>query len=246
MSEFVITGRNASGQPVYEEVLNQQEIIERLKSTDEWGEFSNRFDASTESNSKLLGMLFVEKLGDDPGVEDYQRLLKNIIRSGGVVRLSTIKDSAGNVLLEAGQYEFDLRPAEPEPQPELEVPRDKNGQPLSQSQIAWGEMARWSNQASSQEIKGRRRTDPAFANFYRLNIEREASETPSTQFQLAGLPAGQATASDKLQRFAKLYQELPTDRLKPRGGYITLSDEFKLTKSQFDNFVSHASSAGLL
>jgi hypothetical protein len=150
------------------------------------------------------------------------------------------------VLVNGTQYEFELKEVEPEPALEPEVPRDKNGKPLSQSQIAWGEMARWSREASSQEIRERRRTDPAFASFYRLNIEREARETESTQFQLAGLSAGQATASDKLQRFAKLYQELPTDRLKPRGGYITLSDEFKLTKSQFDNCVSQAVDAGLI
>jgi len=233
MSEHVIVGRDPQGRPVYAEVPSSEEIVEQLKASPEWQAFKDRFDMS-ESNHTLLGWLYAEKLGDNPGVEDYKKLLKNIILSGGVV---TVRGTT---------FEFELKQTEPETATASEIPRDKNGKPLSQSQIAWGEMARWSNQASSQEIKERRRTDPAFANFYRLNIERETSETPSTQFQLAGLPAGQVAASDKLQRFAKLYQELPTDRLKPRGGYITLSDEFKLTKSQFDNFVSQASNAGIL
>src|ERR1041384_4535410 len=234
MSEFVITGRDASGQPIYAEVLSSEEIVKKLKATSEWQEFTKKFDMSTGSNNTLLGMVFDEKLGDDPSVEDYQRLIKSLLRAGGIVAVG------------GTQYEFELKEHEPEPTPEPEVPRDKNGKPLSQSQIAWGEMARWSQQASSQDIKERPRTDPAFASFYRLNIEREARETESTQFQLAGLPSSQSTASEKLQRFAKLYRETSTDRLKPRGGYIVLSDEFKLTKPQFDNFVSQAVDAGLL
>ncbi len=233
MSEHVPVGRGPNGY-VYAEVLSSDEIVEQLKASPEWQAFKERFDMSVESNHTLLGWLYAEKLGDDPDVEDYKKLLKNIIRSGGVV---TVKGTT---------YEFELREQEPELAPEPDVPRDKNGKPLSQSQIAWGEMARWSEQASSQEIKERRRTDPAFASFYRLNIEREARETESTQFQIAGLPSNQVTASDKLQRFAKLYHETSTDRLKPRGGYITLSDEFKLTTGQFQNFVSQAVDAGLI
>jgi hypothetical protein len=251
MSELFLIGRSAKGEPIYRDVPSQDELVTNLKETSEWQEFRQRFDTSSEPNNRLLGFLFKTKLmsaysGDDPELEDYQRLLRNVIRAGGVVALPTIKNPDGTILLNGGQYEFELRPSEPEQQPETEVPRDKNGKPRSQSQIALGEMARWSQQASSQDIRERRRIDPAFATFYRLNIERECQETPSTQFELAGLPSNHVTASDKLQRFAKLYHETSTDRLKPRGGYITLSDEFKLTTGQFQNFVSQAVDAGLI
>jgi len=246
MSEQVPVGRDSYGRYIYAEALTPEETIERFQASDDYKFFAQKYDTSNPGNQTLLRMLIADRLGDDPNVEDYQRLVRAVVQAGGVVTLRTIKNSTGEVLLAAGQYEFVERPVE-EAEPEVEtVPVDRNGRPLSQSQIAWGEMARWSQQASSQDIRERRRTDPAFASFYRLNIERESRETESTQFAVAGLPTGQSTASEKLQRFAKLYQELPTDRLKPRGGYITLSEEFKLTKPQFDNFVSQAANAGLL
>ena len=117
-------------------------------------------------------MLFVEKLGDDPGVEDYQRLLKNVIRSGGVVRLPKIKNSAGNVLLEAGQYEFELKENVSEPAPEPEVLRDRNGNPLTSSQLQWREFAIWANDpsTSSEMIRQRRLSDRFPGDFARPHI----------------------------------------------------------------------------
>jgi hypothetical protein len=202
MSEHVMVGRDPKGRPVYTEILSSDEIVEQLKASPEWQAFKERFDMSVESNHTLLGWLYVEKLGDDPRLEDYQRLLKNIIRSGGIV---TVRGTT---------YEFELRPAEPEQQPEPEVLRDKNGKPLSQSQIAWGEMARWSQQASSQDIRERRRTDPAFASFYRLNIEREARETPSTQFELAGQSQNTKQATPELIAFAEEYRKTPVEKVR--------------------------------
>ena len=116
--------------------------------------------------------------------------------------------------------------------------------PLKSSQLQWRKFAIWANDpnTTSEMIRQRRQSDRNFAEFYRRSLEREAQETESTQFQLAGLPSGQVVASDKLQRFAKLYRETSTDRLKPRGGYITLSDEFRLTKTQFDNFATQSES----
>jgi hypothetical protein len=116
--------------------------------------------------------------------------------------------------------------------------------PLTSSQLQWRKFAIWANDpnTTSEMIRQRRQSDRNFAEFYRRSLEREAQETESTQFQLAGLPSGQVVASDKLQRFAKLYRETSTDRLKPRGGYITLSDEFRVTKTQFDNFATQSES----
>lgn len=203
MSEHIQIGYGPNGRPVYAEILSSDEIVEQLKASPEWQAFKDRFDMSVESNHTLLGWLYAEKLGDDPGVEDYQRLLKNIIRSGGVV---TVRGTT---------YEFELKEHEPEPAPEPEVARDRNGKPLSQSQIAWGEMARWSQQASSQEIKERRRTDPAFASFYRLNIEREARETESTQFQLAGQSQIQRKqATPELVAWAQEYRKTPVEKVR--------------------------------
>jgi hypothetical protein len=219
MSELLLIGRSAKGEPIYRDVPSQDELVASLKQTAEWQEFRRRFDTTSEPNNRLLGFLFITKLmpdysGDDPDLEDYKRLIRNVILAGGVVALPTIKNPDGTVVLEAGQYEFELCQAEPEQQPESEVPRDKNGKPLSPSQIAWGEMARWSHRASSQEIKERRRIDPAFASFYRLNIEREARETPSTQFELAGQSQNTKHATPDLIAFAEAYRTTPVEKVR--------------------------------
>ena len=39
----------------------------------EWQAFEERFDMSVESNHTMLGWLYAEKLGDDPGAEDYKK-----------------------------------------------------------------------------------------------------------------------------------------------------------------------------
>jgi hypothetical protein len=200
-----------------------------LFETPEWVELRFKFDL--ESGMEIVNAV-IDSVPNPKLLSRVQSIIRKVVLAGGLTRF-------GNVT--------PINVAEPELKVEPEqVPVDRNGRPLSASQIAWGEMARWSQQASSQDIRERRRTDPAFASFYRLNIERETRQTESTQFALAGLPTAQSTASEKLQHFAKLYRELPTDRLKPRGGYIVLSDEFRLTKSQFDNFVSEATNAGIL
>jgi hypothetical protein len=198
-----------------------------LFATPEWVELRSKFDL--ESGMEIVNAV-IDSVPEPKILSRVQSIIQRVVLAGGLTRFGNLTPRT--------LAELELEPEQ--------VPVDRNGRPLSASQIAWGEMARWSQQASSQDIRERRRTDPAFASFYRLNIEREARQTESTQFAVAGQPTGQSTASERLQRFSKLYRELPTDRLKPRGGYIVLSDEFRLTKSQFDNFVSDATNAGIL
>jgi len=242
MSEFVVNGRDAYGRPIYIEDLTEDEKTSQVEVSEEWQEFSNRFANST-ANANLLTMAYIDKLGADSSVDKRRSLLRSILRSGGIISLRTIKNANGQVLLNAGQYEFELRPFEPERQPEPEVVRDKNGKPLSQSQIAWGEMARWSQQASSQEIKERRRMDPAFASFYRLNIEREARETESTQFQLAGQPGAnnRRKVTPELISFAEEYRRTPTAEVRKRRNPV-----FNLSAEQYNKNFEAALAAGLI
>ena len=115
MSEKILVGHDPKGRPVYSEVLSSEEIVEKLKATAEWQDFKNKFDMGKGSNNTLLGMVFDEKLGDDPSVEEYQRLIERLLRAGGVVTVN------------GTTYEFELKEHEPEPTPEPEIPRDRNG-----------------------------------------------------------------------------------------------------------------------
>src|SRR4029077_3007148 len=134
MSELVQTGGDAYGKPLYEEELNESEKAAEVRKSQEWRDFSNRFADST-ANENLLTMAEIDKLGTDSSVDERRRLLRNIIRSGGIISLRTIKNANGQVLLNGGQYEFELRLSEPEPQPEPEIPRDHTGKPLTSSQL---------------------------------------------------------------------------------------------------------------
>ena len=205
MSEHVQVGWDRKGRPVYTEILSSDEIVEQLKASHEWEAFKERFDMSVESNHTLLGWLYAEKLGDDPGVEDYKKLLKNIIRSGGVV---TVRGTT---------YEFELKQSESVPAPEPEVPRDRNGNPLNSAQLEWRQFAIWSNDpsTSSEMIRQRRLTDRSFAEFYRRSLEREAQETPSTQFELAGQSQTQSRqATPELIAFAEEYRKTSVEKVR--------------------------------
>jgi hypothetical protein len=203
MSEHVQVGRDPLGRPVYAEVLSAEEIAEQLKVTPEWQEFKDRFDMSVESNSTLLGWLYTEKLGDEPGIEDYQRLLRNVVRSGGIV---TVRGTT---------YEFELRKREPKSAPEPEPVRDSRGHVLGESHKRWSEYRDFAETHSSQECRDRARVDSGFASFRRLNLEREARETRSTQFELAGQSQTESKrATPELIAFAEEYRKTPVETVR--------------------------------
>jgi hypothetical protein len=214
MSELILIGRSAKGEPIYRDVPSQDELVTNLKETPEWQEFRQRFDTSSEPNNRLLGFLFKTKLmpaysGDDPTLEDYQRLLRNVIRAGGIVSLPTIKNPDGAVLLEAGQYEFELKPAEPEPV--VEEPT-----PVHRGQQIWSEYRQFSESHSTQDCRNRAKVDAGFASFMRKNYEREARETESTQFQLAGQPStgSKPRVTPELLTFAEAYRTTPVEKVR--------------------------------
>jgi hypothetical protein len=202
--EHVLIGHGPNGEAVYGELLTEAEKIERLKSTPEWQSFATIFDTSSGPNKTLLQMLFSDKLGEDPSVEDFQRLLHTVIAAGGIVRLS------------GEQYEFEVLP-EPEQIVEPEVPRDRNGNVLSASQLAWKEFREFSETHSMQECRARARTDAAFGSFLRTNLEREAQGTESTQFRIAGQHPGSPDISgstSELIAFANEFRRTSMDQVR--------------------------------
>jgi hypothetical protein len=204
MEQAIIGYRN--GEPVFEELFTQEEILEQLYASQEWADFKARFDMSLDGNNTLGNWVIEEKLGPNPKLADYKNLFKAIIAAGGVVRVK------------GEQYEFETVPVV-EPVVEPEVPRDRNGNPLSASQIAWGEMTRWSQTASSKQIADRRRVDPAFESFYKTNLRREAQGTESTQFRLAGQQPSKpdvSGVSPELVAFADEFRRTSMDEVRLR------------------------------
>jgi hypothetical protein len=187
-------------------IYSAEEIAEQLHESQGWSHFQTIFDMSKERNNTLLGWIIDERLNTDSGLADYLNLLKTIISAGGVVRVK------------GQQYEFETVSVV-EPVVEPEVPRDRNGNPLSASQIAWGEMTRWSQTASSKQIADRRRVDPAFESFYKTNLRREAQGTESTQFRLAGQQPSKpdvSGVSPELIAFADEFRRTSMDEVRRR------------------------------
>jgi hypothetical protein len=186
------------------EIYSPAENRERLKDTAAWALFTDRFDMSDARNVTLLDWLIEERLEDDSPLDDYERLIQNIVAAGGVAKAR------------GERFEFVEEPAV-EPVVEPEIPRDRNGDPLSASQIAWGEMTCWSQTASSKQIADRRRVDPAFESFYKTNLRRE-SQGNSTQFVLLDKPSKPDVAgvSQELLNFADEFRRTGMDEVRRR------------------------------
>jgi len=158
----------------------------------------------------------------------------------GYVTASQFSEVLGDLM--AGDPDF--RPNEdPEsvvetPAPIEEVPVDRNGKRLGASQLAWAEMTRWSQTASSRDISERRKIDPAFASFYRKNLEREMAEAGGAEEAVK--PVG--TATPELIQFAVAYRNTPADEVRK----LKRADYNPFGYQEFNRNVDAAIAAGLV
>src|SRR5882672_5884614 len=97
MSEQAIIGYR-NGEPVFEELFTQEEILEQLYASQEWADFKARFDMSLDVNNELGNLVIEEKLGPNPKLADYKNIFRAIIAAGGVV---TVRGE---------RYEFEVVP----------------------------------------------------------------------------------------------------------------------------------------
>jgi hypothetical protein len=93
--------------------------------------------------------------------------------------------------------------AEPE-----ERPLDKNGKPLSESQLAWKSMREFAETASMAEINKRRASDRAFADFVRKNLEREFEGVGDAAVAVGTMAVRQDNTriTQELRQFAEAYR----------------------------------------
>ncbi len=131
-----------------------------------------------------IGQTFMREFYDADSVDEVEGKLKNAISvlfpdQNGHASLNQLSIALENLLLsgevkplETGDVPLD----EPKPEEVDTTPRDKNGRPLSESQLKWREFRQFADSASMSEISLRKRSDPEFANFVRKNMEREMSQ----------------------------------------------------------------------
>ncbi len=124
---------------------------------------------------------------------------------------------------------LDRIPAEepvPEPEP---VPTDKNGRPLSASQIQWSEMTRWSESASQSQRKERfvstRHIEASWRNFSSARFEGVGDSVvaqnphllPKEDLSTAtinGIAAKAGLLVPQLLEWAKVYNSTPSSRVR--------------------------------
>jgi len=143
------------------------------------------------------------------------------------------------------------------PTPADNTPRDKNGKPLTESQLRWSEYRRFSETHNSAERKARTQTDSGYREFVHTNLVREFAEQPVGDACVsAGTPVPAANQAEKrlinedlsnptLIAFSKAYYTTPTSDLKPRNGEVRVGNE-KYSWAQFQSLMDRATRAGLL
>jgi hypothetical protein len=135
-------------------------------------------------------------------------------------------------------------PPEPvvEDEPEDTTPRDKNGQPLSASQLAWREHAEFASRNSVAACRARAQTDPSFRKFMASSYQREMNEKPVD----AGIILGQPRQPQKpavpaaLIAFAETYHKTPISEVR------RLMSTSNLNHRQYAKNVDDATNAGLI
>jgi hypothetical protein len=126
---------------------------------------------------------------NDVFYEEFQKtpVGKEIIKAG-LKSTDNLYEIIGLAQERAGRVEITLREAEaatkelflagdlqPKKKPVEQVPAPKQ---LSASQQAWSEFRQWSESHTSEQCKQRARSEKAFGDFYRKNLEREFGNTP--------------------------------------------------------------------
>jgi len=229
---------------------NEGQLLFKLGDT---GELEQIFASMQETGSAVWRDYAENYYVDDREQEDVKKLV------GAVRRLYRLQDDHASPeqvekvlakLLLAREFE----PHTPEVEEILEephtvvdtTPRDKNGKPLTGSQLAWKSFREWSEAHSSSECKLRARSDDAYGDFYRKNLEREFAEQPVGD---AVIPEGQVTRTQaitqELRDFARQYTLEPSVNLKPKGGLITLGGR-QMSWEHFQNLLNQATAAGAL
>jgi len=125
-----------------------------------------------------------------------------------------------------------------EPTPVDNTPRDKNGKPLSESQLRWSEYRQFSESHNSAECKARAQTDSGYREFVHTNLMREFAEQPVGD---AVVSVGtQAVRQDKtrvtqeLREFAQAYRLAPTSEVKKLSSPAMNPNGYELYRKNID------------
>jgi hypothetical protein len=195
-----------------------------LFETPEWVELLSKFDL--ESGMGIVNAV-IDSVPNPKILSWVQSIIRKVVLSGGLTKFGNLTP---------------MVVAEPEQESQSEPERDSRGHVLGEPQKKWREYREFAETHSSQQCRDRARVDSGFASFRRLNLEREAMGTPSTQFQLAGQPQSSTTKkTSELIAWAEEYRRTPVDEVRKRR-----NPTFNLNAEQYNKNLEAALAAGLV
>jgi hypothetical protein len=229
-----VISRNQITQEIVFTVDERDEIVQSLKeifgTTEVGRDYKKNFYSAESADADLEKILSAAVLvagGPNISVSSMTRGLQLLMDSGEISPKNPATSS------ELQEPEEDLRP------------RDRNGKPLTESQIAWKAMAEWTNTHSMQEVNARKRTDPQYAAFVRKAYDSEVTHEIPDAVVPAGEPTNSVKQTEALRRFVELYNRTPISALKPINGMITLDGD-TVPYAEFQRLIVRATNAGLI
>jgi hypothetical protein len=183
--------------------------------------------------------LTVDWIKNDPAGKDFAAKYaspSNVDRLAEVLELHGMVVSSQNLswvffrLRDSGQLTVPQAAVEPD------VPRDRHGRALSAAQIAWGEMVRWSDSASSKQIEERRQTDPAYRQFFLTNLKNEMNQPidgAAIEPTLGPAPYVDEAERKRLIQFARDFNTLSTRDAKNKF-LVVYNPDCKTFSKDFD------------
>jgi hypothetical protein len=225
------------------------EILFDLQDSEEWIDVLKSVVKETEIGQEYRRDYYVRENSQDDADKLVEAVSLLFSREDGFATANQVA-AALRALILSGKIQPKDKEEELPLGPPVEdtTPRDKNGKPLSSSQILWSEYRQWSESHSSNECKVRARSDEAYGSFYRKNLEREFAEE---QVGDAVTPEGQAAPANfqaltvELREFARKYAKEPSNNLRPKGGLVILDGQ-QMSWTHFQDLMNRATAAGAI
>jgi len=226
----VLRGRNAEGELIYDpsDPSTLQTIMQDFFATPLGKRFVNE-QFYTEHNMALVDASIPRLYPGD--VEITQSVIADVIK--------TLMDAGEVVAYEPEDHELTEEQRQEKREKEIArmkaagIPLDKNNRPLTQAQISWGEMTRWTETTTPGQIQKRRLEDKVYASFYAKKLERDAAAAVPA-IDLNARPTNpQGIVTPELRSWVEEYNRTPAARTKAllRGssnptGYIEYNKKF--------------------
>lgn len=181
--------------------------------------------------ASVVGRKFAEKYGSPFDENHNLPLIAEAVGKLYIKRGIRLEYMTSGIFIDAMKTVMDvekdklilLTTEEETPAPTVEqepLPTDKNGKPLSASQLAWREHAEFACTASSRQIAERKRTDASFRAFVEDSLRREMQQPIDGDVREANphlslqKPTGKVTPA--LLEFAEGYRKMSTSEIRSK------------------------------